>query len=52
MGNPGLIVLDAAAPIPPGTPAGTVVLRTTAGIVLGDRDQVHPMPADADTEAP
>jgi len=25
---PGLMVLDMASPVPPGTPAGTVILRT------------------------
>lgn len=29
VGNaPGLLVLSGAAPVPPGTPAGTVILRT------------------------
>jgi collagen type XVII alpha len=27
-GAPGLITLSATAPVPPGTPAGTVILRT------------------------
>lgn len=39
-GDPGLIVLDAVEPVPPGTPPGTVVLRTAPA--LGERVEAQP----------